>query len=194
MAVIPGWRRVAGHSLLALGVAGVLLPVVPGMPLLIAAYAILGPEDRSIRWGLRCYKAIRQGVQEFRRLSFSREKAAGAAGTTSGEELRALLPALVPWADFVHYVPGRLRIRVPHIRGDLRQSGLLERSLRLMPGVDSVTISMTTGSILVSYNSRRTDPAALLDALGLVLAGRPLQRIEEPASPRERENRSVTES
>jgi hypothetical protein len=42
-------RTILGCALLALGVAGVLLPIVPGTPLLLAAVALLGPENPLIR-------------------------------------------------------------------------------------------------------------------------------------------------
>ena len=42
-------RKIAGRSLIALGVAGCLLPVVPGIPFLIAGAALLGREDPLVR-------------------------------------------------------------------------------------------------------------------------------------------------
>ena len=42
-------RQVLGLSLLGLGVIGTLLPVIPGIPLLVAGAAILGPQHRLVR-------------------------------------------------------------------------------------------------------------------------------------------------
>lgn len=42
-------RTILGYALLAAGIAGVLLPVIPGTPFLIAAVAVLGSDHRVIR-------------------------------------------------------------------------------------------------------------------------------------------------
>ena len=46
------WHRARtffGYALLALGVAGVLLPIVPGTPFIFAAFAVLGSEHHIVR-------------------------------------------------------------------------------------------------------------------------------------------------
>lgn len=59
-------RKIAGRSLVALGVAGCLLPVVPGIPFLIAGAALLGPEDPLVRrflgWAKR--RSAKPGAQD----------------------------------------------------------------------------------------------------------------------------------
>jgi uncharacterized membrane protein YbaN (DUF454 family) len=42
-------RTIAGIVLLALGVAGLVVPILPGVPLLIAAAAVLGDEHPLVR-------------------------------------------------------------------------------------------------------------------------------------------------
>ena len=42
-------RRIAGYGLVTAGVAGCLLPVIPGIPILLAGVAILGLDDPLIR-------------------------------------------------------------------------------------------------------------------------------------------------
>jgi hypothetical protein len=47
-------RQVFGWALLIAGAVGLLLPVVPGLPLLIAGAAVLGPEHPVVRtWKAR---------------------------------------------------------------------------------------------------------------------------------------------
>lgn len=38
----PGVRNACGYTLIAVGLAGVLLPVLPGIPILAAGVALLG--------------------------------------------------------------------------------------------------------------------------------------------------------
>ena len=50
-------KIVAGLALLAIGVAGLVLPIIPGIPLLVAGAAVLGPRHPivrpfSVRWRL----------------------------------------------------------------------------------------------------------------------------------------------
>jgi hypothetical protein len=45
--------RIVGRSMLALGVAGVLLPIIPGTPFLIAGAALLGNDDPVVARGVK---------------------------------------------------------------------------------------------------------------------------------------------
>jgi uncharacterized membrane protein YbaN (DUF454 family) len=42
-------RSVLGYFLLVLGLAGIVLPIIPGVPILFAAAAVLGSEHHVIR-------------------------------------------------------------------------------------------------------------------------------------------------
>jgi hypothetical protein len=57
----PGrWRAAAGIALVAVGMAGTLLPVIPGVPLIVAGMAVLGPEhpwSRAVAGRLRRWRA-----------------------------------------------------------------------------------------------------------------------------------------
>ena len=43
------WRSVCGYGLLIIGVAGCLLPIIPGIPFLLAGAAMLGWDHWAVR-------------------------------------------------------------------------------------------------------------------------------------------------
>ena len=51
-------RNVSGMILIVIGLAGVLLPIVPGVPLLLAGAAILGPKHAVVRYGRRWLRKL----------------------------------------------------------------------------------------------------------------------------------------
>ena len=54
--------------------------------------------------------------------------------------------------QYVHHVPGRLRVRVPSIKGNLAEASSLEKRIRAQRGVKNVQTSSLTGSVLVHYD------------------------------------------
>jgi len=44
-------RTSVGSALIAIGVIGVVLPVIPGLPLLAAGLALVAPDHPLTRWG-----------------------------------------------------------------------------------------------------------------------------------------------
>lgn len=55
-------RTALGYVLLVAGVAGVLLPIIPGTPFLIAAVAVLGSDHPVIRpWKERANRWMNRG-------------------------------------------------------------------------------------------------------------------------------------
>ncbi|MEW6595446.1 MAG: HMA2 domain-containing protein [Thermodesulfobacteriota bacterium] len=57
---------------------------------------------------------------------------------------------------YVHQVPGRIRVKVPHLKNRHACCGKLERALQNHHGVRAATANPLTGSIVVNY-----DPAAI---------------------------------
>jgi uncharacterized membrane protein YbaN (DUF454 family) len=56
-----GARTVFGYALLVVGIAGVLLPIIPGTPFLIAAVAVLGADHPVIRpWKKRVNRWLKK--------------------------------------------------------------------------------------------------------------------------------------
>ncbi|MGD0661801.1 MAG: HMA2 domain-containing protein [Syntrophorhabdales bacterium] len=70
---------------------------------------------------------------------------------------------------YMHHVPGRLRIRTPLVKNNRNVAAEVESLLLAVPGVDDVTINLTTGSCLVKYDlsmTKRDDIISLLSGKG----------------------------
>lgn len=65
----------------------------------------------------------------------------------------------------MHHVPGRLRVKVPAIKGDARQAQELCARLRARPGVIDAEANPVTGSVLVRYDVGRIGGDAVLARL-----------------------------
>jgi hypothetical protein len=57
------WRSAGGWILLTLGVAGLMLPVLPGTPLLIAGLVMLSADHR---WARNCLRRARLWIRKRR--------------------------------------------------------------------------------------------------------------------------------
>lgn len=65
---------------------------------------------------------------------------------------------------YVHHLPGRLRVRLQRAKNPV-VAGSLRELLRTMPGVSSVCVNATTGSVLIHYRVAETDASALLHVM-----------------------------
>ena len=57
-------------------------------------------------------------------------------------------------SSYVHALEGRLRIKIPEVKGAPHKAREVERHLAACAGVEEVTASPITGSVLVLYNPR----------------------------------------
>ena len=57
-------------------------------------------------------------------------------------------------SSYVHALEGRLRIKIPEVKGAPHRASEVERHLAACAGVEEVTASPITGSVLVLYNPR----------------------------------------
>jgi hypothetical protein len=63
---------------------------------------------------------------------------------------------------YIHHVPGRLRVRTPHVRQHAELARFVESNLRLHPGVVDVAVSELTGSIRVLFRPDATSAETIL--------------------------------
>lgn len=66
---------------------------------------------------------------------------------------------------YMHNVPGRLRIKSPVIKNNKTVADELKKSLSMLYGVATVDINLTTGSLLVNYNSKLVKQMDIVDIL-----------------------------
>jgi len=74
-----------------------------------------------------------------------------------------------PAIQIVHFLPGRVRVKLPRLKGNASLAGEVERTLTALQGIRHVETSTTTGSVLVLYEPRLL--ASLdLEAVGSLMA------------------------
>jgi len=57
-------------------------------------------------------------------------------------------------SSYVHALEGRLRIKIPEVKGAPHKAREIERHLASCAGVEEVSASPITGSVLILYNPR----------------------------------------
>jgi hypothetical protein len=63
---------------------------------------------------------------------------------------------------YCHMVPGRLRVKLPGLKGSRQASDRLTATICRLPGVTEVAANPTTGSLLVLFDPRQTEHAAIV--------------------------------
>ena len=66
---------------------------------------------------------------------------------------------------YMHVLEGRLRIKVPEVKGSPERAQQIERQLRLIEGIDDVTANPVTGSVLIFYDRQRTAMGDIAETL-----------------------------
>ena len=67
--------------------------------------------------------------------------------------------------DYVHHVPGRLRVCVRDARRNQAVAGSIAQLIRTAAGVKSVNANALTGSILIHYDPNQTSQRNLMSVL-----------------------------
>lgn len=87
---------------------------------------------------------------------------------------------------YVHALAGRLRIKIPKIKGSGALAQELEEHLQEFTGIESVSANPITGNVLVLYNPHRIDQwniiLSLREAGYLAHAGLPSSGLVSPQS------------
>ncbi len=66
---------------------------------------------------------------------------------------------------YLHVVPGRVRVKIPLIKGDEAKTQEVESLLKGIRGVSSVSAYSLTGSVVVNYQSNAVDSEVILKVL-----------------------------
>jgi hypothetical protein len=99
--------------------------------------------------------------------------------------------------EYLHHVPGRLRVRSKALRCDSAARGAALRRLRALEGVDSVRLNAKAASLTVYYDVEILDAERILDFLNAeCLRAMPTQTARAaamPSTPRPRHNQLTGE-
>jgi len=68
-------------------------------------------------------------------------------------------------AECVHALEGRIRIKVPEIKGFPAKAGELERKVQWQSGINSIKANPTTGSVLIYYDSQKTEQEEIIKTM-----------------------------
>ena len=66
---------------------------------------------------------------------------------------------------YVHNTPGRLRVKIPSIKGSPKFANDIEGILRTIDGIDSTAVNTLTGSIVINYDRKIVSSEAVLSIL-----------------------------
>ena len=66
---------------------------------------------------------------------------------------------------YIHGVPGRLRVKTPVVRGSQYKAEEVQQLLKTIRGIMSVTASILTGSLVISYDPTVITQKEILDLL-----------------------------
>lgn len=67
--------------------------------------------------------------------------------------------------DYLHALEGRLRIKVPGIKGSSVKAEELEKQVAWQPGIDYVKANPTTGNVLIYYDVQKIEQESILRTL-----------------------------
>lgn len=66
---------------------------------------------------------------------------------------------------YIHYVPGRLRIRTPILHNNAKKTGEFTNNLRNINGIATIKVNPVTGSALLLYDEKKINCEQLIGIL-----------------------------
>jgi copper chaperone CopZ len=66
---------------------------------------------------------------------------------------------------YVHDVPGRLRVKIPTLKGNAATAEKIQELLKTLCGIRDITASTVTGSVIVNYDNDTVSSRQILDIL-----------------------------
>ncbi len=67
--------------------------------------------------------------------------------------------------DYLHALEGRIRIKVPEIKGSPAKADELEKQVQWHSGIHFIKANPTTGNVLIYYDSQQTAQTNILQTL-----------------------------
>lgn len=67
--------------------------------------------------------------------------------------------------EYMHALEGRIRIKVPGIKGSPIKADELERQVQWQSGIHSIKANPTTGNVLIYYDSQKTEQNEILKTM-----------------------------
>ncbi len=92
---------------------------------------------------------------------------------------------------YVHDLPGRLRVRIPRLKGDAITANHLVNQVNQIAGISSVIANPVTGSILIQYDASIVNSATCLAVLNIQT---PREPVESESSRAHRLSSKVAEA
>src|SRR5262249_11670540 len=81
------------------------------------------------------------------------------------EEARPEIGGAAVSVTVIHAIPGRMRLRIPSLKGNEDLASLLRERLCSIPGVAHVAVNPVTGSVLVGQQGREPNAPELVHSL-----------------------------
>lgn len=68
-------------------------------------------------------------------------------------------------SHYIHHTPGRLRMKTPYVKRNLRAAERVKDTLLDVQGIHSISINTLTGSVVVHYDPISSNPEEILNML-----------------------------